>query len=271
MPFNINSKDYATNLRRRWVFGAKDWLAGHNGSLQNLKQVFQYSDNEWEYIWSTMMEDRAWSVPAVTDSFGGFLKENYAPEMMIRFIAHDLKSHIIIFDLQLGSTQFCSANYLKKGNLSYENPIVLYYTGTHFQTVVPKDRSQFIRMALQLEAENDGQTKSSQSIDPVPSIEAKLTDTNKDSTKAETLTLENLRLMKSKTPSQKKLYDKLRKQAQRNNMTQSEKEIQRESARIRMSNRRALRDQEPKDMGSDLNMQKVRIEQILPAKKVEPL
>ena len=39
VPFSINSQGYTRSLRRRWVFGAKEWLSGCNGSLQNLKNT----------------------------------------------------------------------------------------------------------------------------------------------------------------------------------------------------------------------------------------
>ena len=61
-------------------------MAGNHGSLQNLKQVFSYSDSEWEYIWSTMRVDGAWSVPNIKDDEGNEIKENYAPEIMIKYI-----------------------------------------------------------------------------------------------------------------------------------------------------------------------------------------
>ena len=95
------------------MLGASEWLAGRNGSLQNLKEVFGYSDDEWQFVWSSMSEIGAWNVPKIKDSAGSVIKDNYGPEMMLRYIAHDLHCHIIIFDLQVGITQFCSANYLK--------------------------------------------------------------------------------------------------------------------------------------------------------------
>ena len=52
-------EDHINMLRTRWVIGASDWMAGNNGSKENQKQLLGYDDEEWEYIWSTMMEDGA--------------------------------------------------------------------------------------------------------------------------------------------------------------------------------------------------------------------
>ena len=86
-----------TNLRRRWVTGAYEWMAGKHGSLQNLKEYFEYNDEEWHYVWNTMIKDRAWSVPNIYDELGNEKKQNFAPEMMIKFIAHDIRCHIYLF------------------------------------------------------------------------------------------------------------------------------------------------------------------------------
>ena len=60
-------------------------------SKQNDKLIFGYSDSEWEFIWTTMLEDGAWAVPCIKDSDGNTIKENFAPEILIKYIAHDLK------------------------------------------------------------------------------------------------------------------------------------------------------------------------------------
>jgi hypothetical protein len=57
--------DHIMDLRRRFVLGAADWMSGNNGSLQNDKLLFGYSDVQWEYIWLTMLEDGAWAVPSI--------------------------------------------------------------------------------------------------------------------------------------------------------------------------------------------------------------
>ena len=62
------------------------------------KLKFGYSDREWELIWSMMEEDGVWDVPSLKDNNGKFLKENFAPEMLIRYAAHELKSHIIALE-----------------------------------------------------------------------------------------------------------------------------------------------------------------------------
>ena len=128
------------HLRQRWVVGASEWMAGKHGSLQNLKQLFSYSDSEWKYIWSSMIADGAWSVPSIKDSQGNDLKENYAPEIMIKYIAHDIQCHLLIIDLRIGTIQYCSANYLKKNNVAFESLLLLYATGNHFQSVIPCEK-----------------------------------------------------------------------------------------------------------------------------------
>ena len=62
-------------LRRRFVLGAADWMAGNNGSLQNDKLLFDYTDAEWEFIWNTLLEDGAWAVPGIKDDKGNVMKE----------------------------------------------------------------------------------------------------------------------------------------------------------------------------------------------------
>ena len=81
--------------------------------------------------------------------------------MFIKFIAHDLKCHIIVFDLLLGQVQFCSANHLKDNNASFDSPILLYSTGGHFQSVFPKDQELFVNFAKELEEGNNVTTSSS--------------------------------------------------------------------------------------------------------------
>ena len=151
----VRSKDsdmsYINSLRQRWVLRASQWMSGQNGSLQNHKLMFDYSDKEWSYIWATMSEDGAWDVPSIRNSDGVVIKENYGPEMLIRYIAHDLKCHILVFDLQLNSIQFCSGNYLKKNNTVCNYPLLLYSTGNHFQTVVTQTYQPFVDYVLKEE------------------------------------------------------------------------------------------------------------------------
>ena len=146
--------DHIMYLRRRFVFGAADWMAGKNGSMQNDKLLFDYSDAEWEMIWMTMLEDGAWAVPSIQDEDGNLIKENCAPEIMIKFMAHDLKSNIIVFDLQLNIFQFISGNLLKSDNVAFESPLLLYATGSHFQSVMQEDHEFFVNLARELESDN---------------------------------------------------------------------------------------------------------------------
>ena len=139
--------DHIQNLRTRWVLGAADFMSGGQGSKQNDKEVLNYSDEEWSFIWYTMLEDGAWAVPGLTDASGVVVKENLAPEILIKYIAHDLQCHIIVFDLVLGQAQFCSANIVKDDNVVFDSPILLYSTGSHFQSVIPKDQEYFINYA----------------------------------------------------------------------------------------------------------------------------
>ena len=141
-------------LRRRFVLGAADWMAGNNGSLQNDKLVFDYTDDEWELIWKTMLEDAAWAVPGIKDAYGNVIKENYAPEILIKFIAHDLKCNILVFDLLLNSVQYVSGNHLKLDNVQFDSPLLLYATGSHFQSVVQQDHEFFVKYSEELEAGN---------------------------------------------------------------------------------------------------------------------
>ena len=148
-----------TVLRKRWVLGASDWLAGKHGSLNNLKNIFQYTDDEWNFVWSTMICDKAWNVSGLKDLAGNVIKENFGPEMLIRYIAHDIRCHIIVFDLQLEVLQFCSGNYLKDNNVIDSSPLLMYCTGSHFQSLHPKYPEYFCELAAKLESGEDGLTK----------------------------------------------------------------------------------------------------------------
>ena len=90
MKFYEGTDDHLMYLRSRWVMGAAEWMAGGQESKQNDKENLGYSDEEWDYIWTTMLEDGAWAVPSIKGDSGKVLKENLAPEMFIKFIAHDL-------------------------------------------------------------------------------------------------------------------------------------------------------------------------------------
>ena len=149
------SEDKTMELRRRFVFGAADWLAGNNGSLRNDKEILGYTDQQWEFIWNTMLEDGAWAVPGITDDQGNIIKENDAPELLIKYIAHDLRCHIIVFDLVLDRIQFVSGSHFKQNNVVFDSPLLLYATGSHFQSVFQYDHELFIRLARELETDNN--------------------------------------------------------------------------------------------------------------------
>ena len=55
-------------LRHRFVTGASDWLSGNHDSKQNDKETLGYTDEEWERIWTPMLEDGAWALPHLKDS-----------------------------------------------------------------------------------------------------------------------------------------------------------------------------------------------------------
>ena len=59
LKFYEDEEDHIKYLRKRFVLGAADWMAGKNGSKQNYKQLFGYTDAEWDFIWTTMLEDGA--------------------------------------------------------------------------------------------------------------------------------------------------------------------------------------------------------------------
>ena len=143
LGFFDENYNHIMDLRRRFVCGAADWLAGNNGSLRNDKEILGYNDSQWEFIWNTMLVDGAWAVPCITDSQGYVLKENLAPELLIKYIAHDLKSHILVFDLVLDKIQFISGNHLKMDNVVFDSPLLLYSTGSHFQAVFQYDHEYF--------------------------------------------------------------------------------------------------------------------------------
>ena len=157
--FFDNLEDHIWALRRRFVLGAADWLAGNNGSRENDKEVYGYSDAQWEYVWETMLVDGAWAVPSIMDHQGNKIKDNLAPEMMMKYIAHDLRCHIIVFDLVLDNIQFFSGNQLKLNNVVFDSPLLMYATGSHFQAVMQQDHEYFINLARELDPSKGGVTE----------------------------------------------------------------------------------------------------------------
>ena len=154
LKFYEDIDDHTNYLRKKWVLGASESLSGKHGSKVNDQEILGYTDDEWNYIWSTMIKDGAWAVADIKDSTGNVVKLNFAPEMLIKYIAHDLRCHIIVFDLKLNRVQFLSANHIKDNNVAFDSPLLLYSTGSHFQSVFPKNQEYFIEYAKQLENEN---------------------------------------------------------------------------------------------------------------------
>ena len=155
LKFFEGEDDHIMYLRRRFVLGASEFMSGANGSKQNDKTLFDYKDEEWAFIWMTMLEDGAWAVPSIKDDEGNTVKANWAPEILIKFIAHELRCHIIVFDLLLNTVQFLSGNHVKSGNVVFDSPLLIYTTGGHFQSVFPTDHDFFINYDKELEAAND--------------------------------------------------------------------------------------------------------------------
>ena len=160
-----DTDDHIGYMRRRFVQGAFDWMAGKNGSKQNYKVFFGYTDVEWEYIWSTLSQDGAWAVPSKKNDDGTVIKENWAPEIMIKFIAHDIRCNIIVFDLQLDRIQFISGNHIANNNVIFDSPLLLYSTGSHFQAVFPTDHEFFHEYAKILDKENNSSSLESRAND----------------------------------------------------------------------------------------------------------
>ena len=273
IKLGLNKRDvnHVHYLRQRWVAGASEWMAGKNGSLQNHKELFGYDDDEWYHIWSTMKANGAWNAPPLKDHSGNIIKENYAPEILIKYIAHELKCHLIIFDLQLWDIQFCSGNYLEKDNVLFDTPLILYATGNHFQTVMPIDSKVFIDLANQLEnetgniAEERNEAKTSVASKPSNNIQNRHTEV-----KEQTLSLEELKCIKHKTPQEKKLYDKLRKQAQRSKKSLEEKEKTKLHDRARQANNRQNQTSEKRERLKELTKERM-LNKTLDEKKEQKL
>ena len=149
---DMDAAQHIQFLRNRWVLGASEWLAGKNGSKENDKETLNYTDEEWSYVWATMIEDGAWAVPSIKDGDGNFLKPNQAPELFIKYIAHDLLCNIIVFDLYNNTVEFCSGNHLLDNNVKFSSPLLLYTTGSHFQSIFPEDHDFFVQYAMDLQS-----------------------------------------------------------------------------------------------------------------------
>ena len=76
LKFFGDEENHVMFLRRAFVLGASEFMSGANGSKQNDKELFEYTDDEWEFIWTTMLEDGAWAVPSIKDNEGNTVKAN---------------------------------------------------------------------------------------------------------------------------------------------------------------------------------------------------
>ena len=68
--FDEDIDNHPMFLRQRFVLGAAEFMSGKNNSNQDDKTLFGYTDDEWEFIWMTMLADGAWAVPSITDNEG---------------------------------------------------------------------------------------------------------------------------------------------------------------------------------------------------------
>ena len=228
-----DTDDHIGYMRRRFVQGAFDWMAGKNGSKQNYKVFFGYTDVEWEYIWSTLSQDGAWAVPNIKDLQGKVIKENWAPEIMIKFIAHDLRCNIIVFDLMLDRIQFISGNHVADDNVIFDSPLLLYSTGSHFQTVFQTNHEFFSEYAKTLDKETNTSPVLSGANDLQVCDKEQFGNSKQKGNKDEydnsddcLLSLEELKKIKAKdrTDSQQKRYKHLMNQARKAKETKDEAE-----------------------------------------------
>ena len=195
------------------------------------------------------MEDGAWAVPSIKDRYGNFLKENQAPELFIKFIAHDLQCNIIIFDLFNNTVELCSGNHLLDNNVKFDSPLMLYATGSHFQSVLPKDQEFVINYVQQLETRYSVNTSSSNEVntrtsDIAPDIER----------------LEELKEIEAKERSkaEKRELSKLRqKQFRQQNQDEEKKKMENEKSRVRMRKTRE-ENEESKNVENEKQKERMR-------------
>ena len=275
-------------LRHRFVIGASDWLSGKHGSKRNDKEILGYTDQEWEMIWTLMLTDGAWAMPSLKDSLGNNLKENLAPEMLIKFIAHDLKTHIIVFDLHLQTLQFVSGNHIRNNNVVFESPLLLYATGSHFQAVFQRNHEFFIQLARDLDSEgktedNSKLLKNEENIEKnemaketnlkntthneEPSLESRLNEIRKIKTKDRPVELqkEYKMLMKrrnraaaSEEKTIRELYmNKERIAKKRKNQSQMEKNTDTAKSKECMAKKREIQPKEKKEREASMNKERM--------------
>ena len=251
-------------LRHRFVTGASEWLSGNHDSKQNDKEILGYTDDEWERIWTQMLEDGAWALPHLKDSMGNFLKENDAPEMLIKFIAHDLKAHIIVFDLHLQTIQFISGNHIRSNNVIFESPLLLYATGSHFQAVFQRNHEYFIRLAKDLDPEtNEGNIDTrpqNRSTNPEPDFEVRLKEIQKIKTRDRTAELQkeyNTLMRKRNRASAEREERDTRKSKSRENSPDDFSLPKLSTAAQRKRRSREAQSQEKKDSENAKNKEKM--------------
>ena len=102
-------------------------------------------------------------------------------------------------------------------------------------------------MAMQLEKENQGTNTSAMSNVTSPNENVKQSDKTECGTVI-TASLEQLKKVKHKTIEQKRLYDKLRKQAQRSQMTQTAINQQNAKDKTRKSKHRAQQSKQEQEI-----------------------
>jgi hypothetical protein len=77
------NKKLSVSENRQLIYFQQFWMES--------RKIMGYTDDQWEFIWSTMAEDGAWAVPNITDGSGNALVQNFAPELMIKYITHNLR------------------------------------------------------------------------------------------------------------------------------------------------------------------------------------
>ena len=264
---DLNTYELLQFLRHRFVTGAFEWLSGKHDSERNDKDVLGYTDQEWEDIWTPMLEDGAWAVPHLTDSKGKYLKENNAPEMLIKFIAHDLRAHIIVFDLHLQTMQFISGNHLKKDNVLFDSPLLLYATGSHFQSVFQRNHEYFIQLAKDLESNQEnssklrGQEKVSSSNDSMikEKIATNLGGSNKNLESDFELRLKEIKKIKAKDrPAElQKEYNTLMRKRNRASASQDRRNAEKEKNKGRIAKIRKEQSNEQKEYETKKNKDRI--------------
>ena len=251
----LDTRELLQFLRHRFVTGAFEWLSGKHDSKRNDKEILGYTDQEWERIWTPMLEDGAWAVPHLTDSMGNYLKDNNAPEMLIKFIAHNLRAHIIVFDLHLQTIQFISGNHLRNNNVLFDSPLLLYATGSHFQSVFQRNHEYFIQLAKDLDLDNNTEIdsrvrdhKKTGSSDEMVEEKSETSLGSKDLEPAFELRLKEIKKIKAKDrPAElQKEYNTLMRRRNRATASEVKRKAENEKSKKRMAKMRKDQSQEKK-------------------------